>query len=83
MPSSKQATKRMRQGEERRVRNKGVRSAMRTAVKKVLQAENGEEATKLLPAAMKRVDKAAKQRVIHKNTAARLKSQVTLAARAK
>ena len=43
---------------------------MRTAVKKVVQAPTTEAATAALPEAMKRLDKAAKQHVIHPNTAA-------------
>lgn len=80
MPNSKQAAKRMRQNEKAREENKRVRSAMRSAVKKVLQAPSPEEAKKALPAAMKKVDKAAKKNVIHANTAARKKSQLSRAA---
>jgi len=80
MPNSKQAAKRMRQNEKSRLENKQVRSAMRSAVKKVLQAPTPEEAEKNLPQAMKKVDKAAKKRVIHANAAARKKSQLSRAA---
>ena len=83
MPNNKQASKRMRQDEQRRVRNKTARSAMRTAVKKVMQAETGEEAQKSLPEAMKRVDKAAKNSVIHANAAARIKSRLATTANSK
>lgn len=82
MPNSKQASKRMRQDERRRLHNKSIRSAMRSSMKRVLQAENPEEATKALPMAMKRVDKAAKTNVIHANTAARYKSRLSKAAAA-
>jgi small subunit ribosomal protein S20 len=76
MPNSKQAKKRMRQDEERRMANKVVRTSMRSAVKRVLRAENTEEAKALLPSAMKRVDKAAKKNIIHQNAAARMKSRL-------
>lgn len=76
MPNTKQAKKRMKTDDDRRVRNKTVRSAMRTAVKKVLQSENADEAKAAMPTAMKRVDKAAKQNIIHDNAAARKKSQL-------
>ena len=79
MTNSKQAAKRTRQNEVARERNKKARSSMRTAVKHVLKAESPEDAQKAAPAAMKRIDKAAKNNVIHKNAAARLKSQVTRA----
>ena len=79
MPTSKQAKKRLVQSERKRVANKASRSAMKTAVKKVLAAPSKEEAQKLLPLAMQKVDKAAKARVIHPNTAARKKSQLSRA----
>lgn len=79
MPNSKQAVKRMRQNEERRMANKVVRTSMRTSIKKVLRAETREDAQTLLPTAMKRLDKAAKQRIIHPNAAARLKSRLARA----
>lgn len=76
MPNTKQATKRVKTDDERRQRNKTVRSSMRTAVKKVLQADDAASAEAALPAAFKRVDKAAKKNVIHDNAAARKKSQL-------
>lgn len=83
MPNTKQAKKRMRQTETRRQSNKVVVSAMRSAVKKVLQAEDPEAAQAGLADAMKKVDKAAKKSVLHKNTAARKKSQLARAANKK
>ena len=76
MPNNKQAKKRMRQDEERRLRNKAVKTTMRSAVKKVLSASSKEEADKLLPTAMKRIDKAAKSHIIHDNAAARYKNRL-------
>jgi len=76
MPNSKQAKKRMETDDLRRMRNKTVRTSMRTAVKNVLSAETAEAASAALPTAFKRVDKAAKTNVIHDNTAARKKSQL-------
>jgi len=80
MPNNKQAKKRVRQDDERRQLNKTIRSSMRSAVKNVVNAETSEAANAALPEAMKRVDKAAKKRVIHENAAARVKSQLTRAA---
>lgn len=80
MPNSKQAKKRMRQDDERRIANKHIRSTMRTAVKRVLEADSKEAAQEALPEAMKRVDKAAKINVIHDNAAARVKSRLAKAA---
>jgi small subunit ribosomal protein S20 len=80
MTNSKQAAKRVRQNEGARERNKATRTAMKTAVKRVLKAQSPEKAREALPQAMKRIDKAAKTHVVHKNAAARLKSQVSRAA---
>ncbi|MEL6904802.1 MAG: 30S ribosomal protein S20, partial [Planctomycetota bacterium] len=60
MPNTKQAKKRMHTDDLRRVRNKTVRSAMRSAVKKVLTSTDASAAEAALPMAFKRVDKAAK-----------------------
>ena len=83
MPNSKQAEKRVTQNEKRRMANKPVRAAMRSAIKKVLTAETPEEAQKALPEAFKKVDKAAKKNIIHDNAAARKKAQLTRAASGK
>ncbi|HJO27671.1 MAG: 30S ribosomal protein S20 [Planctomycetes bacterium] len=80
MPNNKQAAKRLRQNETRRQANKMVSSRMRSAVKRVLQAETSEAASEHLAEATKRVDKAAKKNIIHANTAARKKSQLQRAA---
>lgn len=82
MPNSKQAAKRLRQDEVRRVANKSTRTAMKTAVKKVLTAENKADAESALPTAMKKVDKALKNSVVHKNAAARIKSRLARAVNA-
>lgn len=83
MPNNKQAKKRMRQDEDRRQHNKSKRTAMRTAIKKVLQAQSPEAANAALPTAMKRIDKAAKSNVIHANAAARYKARLAKAAAGK
>ena len=80
MPNTKQATKIVKRDELRRTQNKSITSAMRTAVKRVLQAESPEAARKALPDAMKKVDKAAKKNLIHANAAARVKGQLSRAA---
>jgi small subunit ribosomal protein S20 len=70
--------KRNRQNEVRRLRNKSVRSEMRTRTKRALQtAEQGsEDAAEQLRLAVKRIDKAAAQGSIHKNQAANRKSRL-------
>ena len=76
MPNTKQSKKRMITDDERRLRNKTARSAMRTAVKNVMAAETADAAAEILPLAVKRVDKCAKKNIIHENAAARKKSQL-------
>lgn len=83
MPNNKQAEKRVRQNEKRRKENKVVRSAMRSAIRKVVEAENGEAAAAAIPMAMSRIDKAAKKNIIHDNTAARYKNRIARAAASK
>jgi small subunit ribosomal protein S20 len=79
MANIKSQIKRNRQNEERRVRNKAVRSELKTRTKRVLVAANagspsvGDE----LVMAIKRLDKAAAKGVIHPNQAARRKSRLT------
>jgi small subunit ribosomal protein S20 len=76
MPNNKQANKRVRLNETRRQENKIVRSSMRSAIRKVVDAESSEAAAAGVPMAMKRIDKAAKANVIHDNAAARYKSRL-------
>jgi small subunit ribosomal protein S20 len=73
----KSQIKRVKTNEKRRQRNKSVRSAVRTAVRKfreAVEAGNTEEATELQRAAARALDKAASKGVIHKNQAANRKS---------
>jgi small subunit ribosomal protein S20 len=79
MAHSNQARKRIRQNEVRRLHNKARMSALRSMFKKVMDAAvAGDKATVTakLSDALSRVDKAAKTNLIHKNTAARKKSQL-------
>ena len=76
MAHSKQAEKRNRQNIRVRAANKAQRTGMKTAMKRVSAASEAALAVKSLPEAMKRIDKAAKQGVIHKNAAARHKSRL-------
>ena len=76
MAHTKQAAKRNRQNIKARARNKVQRSTMKTAIGKVRKADSADTAKAAMPDAMKKIDKAAKQRVIHPNAAARLKSRL-------
>ena len=83
MPNVKSAEKRMRTNKIREQRNKQKRTRLRTAIKKVRTAENGETATSAYEAAKSLLDRAAASRLIHPNKAARLKSQLSGVVRAK
>jgi len=74
----KSQIKRNRQNEKRRVRNKGVRSEIRTRTKTAVDAAASgvEDQAEALRLAVKRIDKAASQGVIHKNQAANRKSRL-------
>jgi small subunit ribosomal protein S20 len=68
--------KRNRQNERRRLRNKSVRSELRTRTKQAVGAAGAENSPEALRLAVKRIDKAAAQGVIHKNQAANRKSRL-------
>lgn len=73
------AEKRMRQDEKRRLRNKGVKSAIRTAAKKVVVATEKKDAATAKEALLdmiKRIDTAARKGIVKKNAAARKKSRM-------
>ncbi len=73
MANIKSQKKRNRQNEKRRLRNKGVRTELKTRVKNAREAVTGGEegAHELVRIAQKRLDKAGAKGVIHKNAAAR------------
>ncbi len=79
MANIKSQIKRNRQNEAARERNKSVRSALKTAVRRFAEAAdagNTDEAKKLANEANRRLDKAASKGVIHKNQAANRKSAI-------
>jgi small subunit ribosomal protein S20 len=79
MPNNASTAKRLRQDKVRSERNKSIKSAMKTQMKKVLSsAAEGDVATaeaeyKL---AAKKIDRAGAKKVIHGNKAARAKSRL-------
>jgi len=77
MPQHKSAIKRLRQSKARRDHNRARRSKMRTLIKKVMSTENKEEATTHLKDAVSLIDRLSTKNIIHPNTAARKKSQLT------
>ena len=78
MANIKSQIKRNRQNETRRVRNKAVRSELKTREKAVFAAADaGEPTDELVRLAQKRIDSAASKGVIHRNEAARRKSRLS------
>ncbi|MBA7616646.1 MAG: 30S ribosomal protein S20 [Candidatus Cloacimonadota bacterium] len=77
MPNIRSAKKRLRQNKKRRLRNKSVKSYLKTITKNVKNAKEKNEATDLLKEAYKAYDMAVSKGVIHKNNAARHKSRLT------
>ncbi len=77
MANIKSQIKRNKQNEKRRVRNKAVRSELKTRNKTVVGlAEQGEDIAEATRESLKRIDKAAAKGVIHKNKASRDKSRL-------
>ncbi len=76
----KSQIKRNRQNEKRRLRNKSAKSEMKTRVKRAIHEANADPTTdqtaESLRLAVKRLDKAASQGIIHKNQAANRKSSL-------
>jgi small subunit ribosomal protein S20 len=73
------AEKRHRQSEERRLRNKAVKSAVRTSAKKFVALAQKKEpaaAGAALQDMIKKIDSAAQKGIIKKNTASRKKSRM-------
>lgn len=78
MPNTQSAKKRVRQSEKRRIRNRSVRSSVRTIVGKAqrqitVHDETSEAAVK---EAVRALDVAARKGVLHPNNAARRKSRL-------
>lgn len=73
MANTKSAIKRNRQNERRRLRNRAVRSKVRTVLK-VARTVQGDEQRPTIQEAQRLLDKAVSKGVIHRNTAARKKS---------
>ena len=79
MANIKSQIKRIKQNEKAHQRNKSVKSALRTNVRKfreAVEAGNVEEATVQLRVASRQLDKAVSKGVIHKNQAANRKSAI-------
>lgn len=81
MPNHKSAKKRVRQTEKRRDVNRSNRSNLRTQIKKLRSALTDSDKTlsqELLTATVSSIDKAVNKGILHRNTAARHKSRLTM-----
>lgn len=81
MPNIKSAKKRVLVNRSKQVENKAMKSALKTQLKKfdaVVAEGSHSEADSAYKAAVKAVDKAAAQGLLHKNNAAHKKSSMTL-----
>jgi small subunit ribosomal protein S20 len=79
MANIKSQMKRNRQNDKLRMRNKGIRSEMKTRIQTAIDAAHSGDADRAqqeFRLAQKQIDKAAAKGVIPKNTAARRKSSL-------
>ena len=75
------AKKRIRQTVKRTLRNRALRSATRTAIKKfrlLLEQRDPENLKTAYPGVQKMIDKAVTKGILHRKTAARYKSRLAL-----
>ena len=80
MPNIKSAKKRVKVIAAKTLQNKMAKSALKTAMKKyetAVASGSKEEAAKAYTVAVKKIDQAASKGLVHKNLAARKKSQYT------
>ena len=77
MPKLKSAKKHQITSAKAYIRNRAIRSRMRTALKKVRQAPNKASAEIALQAAISIIDRTTNKGIIHKNAAARYKSRLS------
>jgi len=78
LPNIKSAKKRVLVSKLQNEKNRANKSALKTQLKKfdAAAAEGGDAAKEAFKATVKAIDKAVAQGILHKNTAARKKSQV-------
>lgn len=79
MPNTLSAKKRLRQNEVQRLKNRSIKTAMRSQIRKVreaITAGNVEQAEQEFRLAAKRLDRAGARNILHRNTVARTKSRL-------
>jgi len=80
MPNRRAAVKRLRVDKKRRLRNLKIKNELKKTIKKfqaLVSAKNVNEAKAILGKVYSLLDKAAKKRIIHPNTANRRKARLT------
>lgn len=79
MPNIQSSVKSVRQDTKVNAANSAKKAEMRTAIKKarLAKAEGADNSAELVSLAFKKIDKAAKTNLIHKNAAARYKSNLS------
>ena len=76
MANIKSQKKRILTNEKARLRNKSVKSSLKTAIRRVHEAGDADKATAYAREASRKLDKAVSKGVIHKNQAANRKSSI-------
>lgn len=78
MANTRSARKRIKTSEKRRLRNRAVRSQVRSVIKtaRAVEPTQGAEGRAAIQDAIRSLDKAVTRGVIHRNTAARRKSSL-------
>ena len=82
MPNSASASKRLRQSQDRRLKNRSARTAVRSQIKKLRKAIDEGDAAACdteFRITVKKLDQAAAKNLMHKNAAARTKSRLSKA----
>ncbi len=76
MANHASAKKRARQDAKKRIANRYYKKSARTAIAKLREIEDQEEAKKFFPKVTSMIDKLAKKNLWHKNKAANVKSKL-------
>jgi small subunit ribosomal protein S20 len=76
MPNIKSAKKRMELSRAANARNRVSRSRIKTAIRRVREAETAETAQPHMKEAISLLDRAATKRLLHPNRVARIKGQI-------
>ena len=77
MPNNKSTTKRIRQDEKKKLRNRVHKSVLRKSVKAFRAIEDTDTAKAELPSIVSTIDRSVRKGIIHHRTAARMKSRLS------